>query len=361
MRRIAILCEVLRPPLDEGIRITAAEIASALSPRCDLLLLGEEKATVRDLPVEGALTDRYFTGSALGKALSRFRPDALLYVPWTSLTLRSFLRVAILRRRVPGIPIGVLALQPRGEGWLYRRAAAIGRPDCVLAMGPDVERQAGVLGLRCRRLEGGVDLDRFKPHAGQGREDLRRALGLPLSSFLVLHVGHMKAGRGVLALRGVQALKNLQALLIVSTSTRLEENGQIRRELQEAGVRVVDHHVERIEDYYQAADCYLFPGTSSTDSIELPLSVLEAMACNLPLVTTPFGGLPALLEGAGPGVTVVASEAEIPRAVMDLARENPRPRLRDRVRHLTWEAMAGEVLEALSGAAPEAGSREGGP
>jgi len=345
--RLTILCEVLHPPLDEGVRIVAAELAHAFSRRLKVTLLGMRDAEVAGLAVEGVLTDRFFVGSALARSLLAARPEAMLYIPWTSLTPRTLLRVAMLRRRSPGVPIGVLAMQPRGAGWLARLGCRLGKPDRVFATGPTVERQATELEIPITRLEGGVDLDRFRPRGEESMSDLRKRLGLHTSPYLVLHVGHLKPSRGILALKAVQALEGVQALLITSTSTAADAD--TRRELQESGVRVIDHSLPNVDDFYRAADCYLFPVTSSLDAIELPLSILEAMATNLPIITSRFGGVPELLDGAGPGVAFAAAQEEFPRLVMAFRKDRPRPALRDRVRSLTWDAMSARITEALSG------------
>jgi len=347
--RLALLCEVLHPPLDEGVRIFAAEVAGALARLGQVTLMGGRDAEVRGLPVQGVLTDRYFLGRALARALAEAKPEAILYVPWTSLTLRTFLRVGALHHRAPGVPAGVVALQPRDAGWPARLAVRFGRPERLFAVGPAVERQAAALELPFQRLQGGVDLERFQPLGEASRADLRRSLGLPVSPFIVLHVGHLKASRGILSLKGAQALPGVQAVMIASTSTTVDAD--TRRELQQAGVRVVDQHLPNVQDYYRAADCYLFPVTSSLDAIELPLSVLEAMACNLPLITSRFGGVPALLEEAGAGVAFIASEEEVPRLVMAFRKDHPRPQLRERVRSLTWDAMAARIAVSLEEAA----------
>jgi glycosyltransferase involved in cell wall biosynthesis len=355
MRKIAVLCEVLHPPLDEGVRILAAELAAALSRRCEVLLLGEHDAEVKGMRVRGVLHDRLFAGAPLARALAEGRPDALLYVPWTSLTPRTFLRVGMLRRRLPAAGLGVLALQPRKVDLLSRLALKLGRPDELFAIGPEVVRQADALGLRSLRLEGGVDLDRFQPIGGESPIALRRGLALPASAYLVLHVGHLKPTRGVRVLKSLQALGGIQTVLIASSST--EWDSETRRDLQRAGVRVIDHHVPNVEEYYRAVDCYLFPVTSSLDAIELPLSVLEAMACDLPIVTTRFGGIPALMEGVDRGVIFVASEEEIPRAVLALRKDRPRPDLRSRLRQLTWDAMAARIAESLEASIESHGRR----
>ena len=50
-------------------------------------------------------------------------------------------------------------------------------------------------------------------------------------------------------------------------------------------------YIPEVEDIYRLSDLYLFLAESDTAAIEVPLSVLEAMACNLPVICTPFGGL----------------------------------------------------------------------
>ena len=39
------------------------------------------------------------------------------------------------------------------------------------------------------------------------------------------------------------------------------------------------------------SDLYVFPVVNNTEAIDMPLSVLEAMSCSLPVISTRFGGL----------------------------------------------------------------------
>ncbi|MBI3447969.1 MAG: glycosyltransferase family 4 protein [Acidobacteria bacterium] len=350
MKRVAILCEVLHPPLDEGVRIFAAEIGAAMSRRREVLLLGELDAEVKGMAVHGVLRDRFFVGSALSRSIASFAPEGIVYIPWTSLTPRTFLRTAVLRRRAPSARLGVVALQPRDPGWLMRVGARLGPPDRLFALGPSVAALSARLGLASTRLEGGVDTARFRPLGDASKSALRRSLGLPASAYIALHVGHLKEARGVLALKSIQAIPGMQALLVTSTST--QGDADVRRELQQAGVRVVDRHLADIEEHYRASDCYVFPVHSSLDAIELPLSILEAMATNLPIVTTRFGGVPALLDGAGAGVVFFESEAELPRAVLGMRQDRPAPELRRRLERLTWDGMAEQIVKSLEAAVP---------
>ena len=72
--------------------------------------------------------------------------------------------------------------------------------------------------------------------------------------------------------------------------------------------------------FYKMADLYIFPLKNTGDklpesydqmgAIDIPLSVLEAMGCNLPVITTSFGGLPRFFK-PGDGLYFCDTEEEI--------------------------------------------------
>jgi glycosyltransferase involved in cell wall biosynthesis len=107
----------------------------------------------------------------------------------------------------------------------------------------------------------------------------------------VLHVGHLKSSRNLDVLKAVKRhLPEAEVVLAVSSST--VPNQRVVNELEEAGVRIINRYVPHIEELYQLADCYLFPVKDTQGCAELPLSVLEALACGLRVVTRRFGALP---------------------------------------------------------------------
>ena len=72
------------------------------------------------------------------------------------------------------------------------------------------------------------------------------------------------------------------------------------------------------EELYQLSDAYLFPVLDPSGAIEMPLSVLEAMACGVPVLTTPFGDLQQRFP-SGSGVVFWRSTDELMRG-LDLLR-----------------------------------------
>ncbi len=355
MRRIAIVCEVLHAPFDEGIRIFAAELARALGAEHDLLLASEKDSQVDGMMVHGALTNRWFLSTRLASLLTTFSPDGVVYVSWTSLTSRAIARTWALRRYAGGAPVAVVALQPRPIGLASRLAARVGAPDLLLASGPAVEDQARRLGIPVERIAAGVDAERFRPVEVGERVALRRRAGLDPDAFVVLHVGHLKESRNVGALERIAALPGVACMLVASSSTL--KQGTVAGRLRDAGVVVVTHHQERIEFAYRLADAYLFPVTSPLDAIEMPLSVLEAAATDLALVATPFGALPGLFAGASPSaVAWAASQEEMVEAVARLAAGGRAVRgtgTRRYVEPLTWGATARRVVAGLTASSAE--------
>ena len=67
---------------------------------------------------------------------------------------------------------------------------------------------------------------------------------------------------------------------------------QLREALvKRRNITLIENYVANIEEIYQLADVYFFPVLNERNCISVPLSVLEAAACNLPIVCTDFGEL----------------------------------------------------------------------
>jgi glycosyltransferase involved in cell wall biosynthesis len=132
-------------------------------------------------------------------------------------------------------------------------------------------------------------------------------------------------------------------VLISSTSTTIDPDLLI--ELRQSGVQVITDFMEDIQHFYQLADCYVFPVFHAMSAIDAPLSVLEAMACNLPIVTTRFGALPSMFE-PGNGFYYGESEEEIIDMVKQAAMEQ-NCKTSEKVSSYSWDSLALSIVDAL--------------
>jgi glycosyltransferase involved in cell wall biosynthesis len=120
----------------------------------------------------------------------------------------------------------------------------------------------------------------------------------------------------------------------------------LRQRLIAGGVILIESYVRDIEEIYQACNAYLFPVREEGSAMDFPLSVLEAMACNLPVVAYPFGGLPMAFEPGGGLVLTETDEAML--AALESVRRIP-VQTRTKAEPYAWDAVAGRMLELMEG------------
>jgi glycosyltransferase involved in cell wall biosynthesis len=228
--------------------------------------------------------------------------------------------------------------------WLMRTLA----PDLVLTPSLMLLDELGGLGVRAEFLPMGVDHERFVPvRDGAAKKQLRRAYGVVEDGHVVLHVGHLQPGRNLGWMRSVRELTGATVLVVAGTAMgRDERTVQL---LDAMDVKLLNTYFAHVEEIYQLADAYVFPVQDAGAAIGVPLSVLEAMACNLPVVTTPFGGLPRMFE-EGDGL-FFASDAHQFASLTRCALEMPRAEVSTRQLALrySWRRVVGQIVEMAAG------------
>lgn len=124
------------------------------------------------------------------------------------------------------------------------------------------------------------------------------ASGVPTA----LHVGHLRDNRGLDLLVDAKRRVGDRAHIIVLGSPTFPADPEVQEALTSVGVVVHREYMTNLAALYSAVDLYLFPVRSEAGgAIDLPLGVLEAVACRTRVVSTPFGSLPDALRGV-PGV-----------------------------------------------------------
>jgi UDP-glucose:(heptosyl)LPS alpha-1,3-glucosyltransferase len=144
-------------------------------------------------------------------------------------------------------------------------------------------------------LYNGVDIERFHPRNRQWREEVRKNHGIG-DEFLILFVSNNFRMKGLgYLIRALSQMRREEAspfkLLVLgrdrrSAYLRLAEREGLAREIVFAG------STDNPERYYGAADLLVHPTFYDACS----LTVLEALASGLPVVTTAFNGAGGLLQ-----------------------------------------------------------------
>jgi glycosyltransferase involved in cell wall biosynthesis len=169
-------------------------------------------------------------------------------------------------------------------------------------------------------IPNGVDLERFRPVP---RADARQRLGWDPDERTLLFVGDPEI-----------ETKNFPIAAAV--------HRRVHAEIPTAKLRVADRvpH-DLIPLWLSAADVLVFPSRSEGS----PNAVKEAMAAELPIVSSPVGDVPALL-GTVPGCFVCPPEPEpMAEAVLSALEVGRTPQARAAITPLALDAVARRVLE----------------
>jgi glycosyltransferase involved in cell wall biosynthesis len=209
--------------------------------------------------------------------------------------------------------VGVLSSTALGR---MRLRATVLRADAFVAISGPIGaelREAGVPPERILVVPNGVDVERFRPAAAEDRAALRRCLGLP-NGPLVVYTGRLAPEKGVDLL--VAAWPRVLAGVPSARLWMLGEGAE-RSRLVEAARRagvaeaiVLPGPVADVSPFLRAADAAVLP--SRTEG--MPVALLEAMACAVPVVATAVGGSAEVLRD---GVTGRLVPPERPDALAD--------------------------------------------
>jgi len=336
-RRVCLISDCLAQPFDEGARVLARGLAEGLRTCCEVLALGTHP---RAAP--GSCGDWLPDSGAAASAAREFRPDFLLVFPHASNTVPALLRSRLLARRSGVRRFAFLAYQPRPHGLVGRRLQRWLAPELTLCLSAESERRFREEGVAAERILCGLDLARFTPATPEEKRRLREQHGFAPDQRLALHVGHAKPGRNLEVM--IEACRRADWTGVFVLSTFDAADAQVLRQLDDAGFRVVDGADAVIEEWYRLADCYVFPVRDPLACAEVPMSVLEALACGLPVVASRFGGLPDLLPSCE---RLTYADTDVAFAECLLALEGSAARRPAQIEQLGRDRVAAEVLRVL--------------
>jgi glycosyltransferase involved in cell wall biosynthesis len=212
---------------------------------------------------------------------------------------------------------------------LTRRNALLRRADRFVCLSVEMRDEfirAGIAPDRILTIPNGVDTGRFRPADPEERPGLRRMLALP-DGPLVIYTGRLVRYKGLPELLEAWreiAVEQPEACLVLVGEGGGDQQAceeELRQNVAAYGltssVRFTGA-VENVEDWLRAADIFAFP----THDEAFGLSLVEAMACGLAVVSTRVGGLADIVRDGENAVSVPpASPTALAEALRSLLKD----------------------------------------
>ncbi|HET7730245.1 MAG TPA: glycosyltransferase family 4 protein [Usitatibacter sp.] len=210
----------------------------------------------------------------------------------------------------------------------------------------EIARHFGTPADRLVLIRNAVDPAVFHPGLrGELRAAVRQQLAIPQDAFVVLHVGSGFERKGVAAMLGAVArARGAPWAVVVGRDKRAPAYARRARALGIGGRVRFAGSVSDVRPYYAAADAFMLASLYDPQ----PNAALEAMACALPVITTPRCGAAELVADGSSGFVRDALDVPGLAAAIEEVRDGATRAMGERARAAvaphTPEAMAREYL-----------------
>jgi glycosyltransferase involved in cell wall biosynthesis len=195
--------------------------------------------------------------------------------------------------------------------WLYGRATAR-----IVTTGERLREQViaetGVDPARVVSIPSGIDLGRYRPG---DRQAARAATGLPRDALIVGIVATLRSWKG-----HAHLLEAFAALARADARLAIVGDGPQRDALEKraAGLGIASSvtfagNQADVVPWLQALDLFCLPSYANEG---VPQALMQAMACALPVVTTPVGSIEEIVTDGVEGVLVPPAEPARLRAAL---------------------------------------------
>ena len=202
--------------------------------------------------------------------------------------------------------------------FLKFRNVILKKADAFSAISPEIASEWILNGIppeKVHIIPNSVDTQLFAPVEPAHKKRLRTSLDLPQDAAIAIYTGRLVSYKGLPFLLKVWneiRCRHERVLLILAGTGGLDIHNcedELREYVKVNGLeRYVRFTgaVQNVDEYLQASDLFAFP----TENDAFPSSILEAMACGLPVITTPVGAIKDIVTDGETGVFVEPSNFE---------------------------------------------------
>jgi len=273
---ILFITDALLYPYDEGFRKFAFYLYDFFQSykNTEIIILNDNDKLEQKDNVSFMKTNKLFLNFKFLKIVKKYK--YVIYYPLSSVTFFSILRAYILA--LFSRKSYIIGLQEREYSKLERFfIRKIKRVCFVIQFDNDNIYNETIT------IESGIDAKKFNIIENKCYlSEIKKKYGIPEGKKIFLHVGHMNAGRNIDELIMIQKeIDDAQVVLVSSTST--DSDYSLTEKCKNSGLIVIKRFIDNISDIYNIADCYLFLVNDPKNFISKPLSVLEALACGIPV------------------------------------------------------------------------------
>lgn len=337
-----VVTDILRDPFDEGAKVATRNLVEYIKAITGSFIVSINSVSKLPFVDKFIELNKLLFNLPFYKTIREQPQTNILYIPEASVTLASIIRARLLnlftRKNV-----FVLALQPRKYSFIAQPIVRAIQPKLVITLSNLTSEYLKQLGVNSAVLSLGVDDRKYDEFGSAQKKELREEYQIESEKTVLLHVGHIQKSRNLDWLILVKKA-NPEIEIIVVGSTYNQDDEELYSNLTNNGILVIREYTPDMENIYNLADYYVFPVTRNDGAIETPLSVLEAMACNLPIITTRFGSLPDTFENSKDFRFVDTAEeiTEIVRRPKVSSCKN-----REKIKPFTWKEIARKLVDIV--------------
>ena len=272
-----------------------------------------------------------------------FNPDVIHSIHGPS--VKTFVLLMLLRIACPKAKFfATLTLPTPG---LYRMGILLRafRFINLLSQAPESEEFFKKYNFQTFCLPNGIDTDQFRPVEPS---PIPEALAKQLNpeKKMLMHIGHLKPVRGMDVLSKL-ALNNDDWQIVMIGSKRFPGDPNTVQMLNEAGCIVFQDFIENLPALYCRADAYIFPVTHPYGAIDTPLTVLEATACNRPVLCAPYKALPRFFP-EGNGVYYFSTIEEASQHLKSISEDGGNVKTRNVAQEISWDKIIPKLTDIYS-------------